>query len=130
MDQATIQRYQPGGDIYAALLAQHGQTAADACAAAALTGDETQINAVLALYSGTSTPDAAVPMGNTSTLDIFANQIATDPLAAPLDDANKVINNSILSFLKNPTVLFVVAVVLFFVFGGGDYIRRKMKGAN
>jgi hypothetical protein len=55
MDQATINRYQAvnpdtgqQGDIYASLLAEHGQSCADACAAAALTGDETQINAALA----------------------------------------------------------------------------------
>ena len=86
-----------------------------------MSGDETQINDALvkAKYGA--------PL-DTSTTDIFTNQMLTDPLAAPLADANKVFNNSILSFLKNPTVLLVVGVILFFVFGGGDFIRRKMKG--
>lgn len=121
MDTTLIQRYQSGGDIYQTLAKKYGTPAADSIAAAAMSGDETQINDALvkAKYGA--------PL-DTSTTDIFTNQMLTDPLAAPLADANKVFNNSILSFLKNPTVLLVVGVILFFVFGGGDFIRRKMKG--
>jgi len=129
MDATLIARYQSGGDIYASILAQHGQTAAVACAAAALTGDETQINAALALYeTAAGNATVAVPMATDTTASDFLNQIETDPLAAPLEDANKVLNNSFLSFLKNPTVLLVIGVIIFFVLGGGDLIRRKMKG--
>lgn len=128
MDTTLIQRYQPGGDIYAAILSQHGQEAADSCAAAALTGDETAINAALTLYSGTSTPYQAVPLAETSTASILGEQLATDPLAAPLESANKVLNNTFLSFLKNPTVLIVLALVVFFVvFDGLNIIKGKLK---
>ena len=128
MDSTLIQRYQPGNDIYNSILAQHGKDAADACAAAAMTGDETQINAVLALYSGTSTPTVAVPMADTSTANIFTNQILTDPLAAPLESANKVLGNTFFSFLKNPWVVVTVGIVVFFfVFDGVNLIRGWLK---
>jgi hypothetical protein len=119
MDQATIARYQPGGDIYANFLGQYGQAGANAIAAAAQSGDETQINAAL----------VQVKFGNplpTSTAAILGNQLATDPLGAPLGAANKVLGNTLLSFLKSPFVLLTVGVVLFFSFGGADLIRRKM----
>ena len=140
MDQATINRYQAvnpdtgqQGDIYASLLAEHGQSCADACAAAALTGDETQINAALALYEGTTTPTVAVPLANTSTLSIFGTQLATDPLAAPLAGANTLAGNTILSFLKNPWVVAIVVGYLFFFMGGGGMLKgilNKKGGAK
>jgi hypothetical protein len=135
MDQTTINRYQANnpdtgqpGDIYSAIESQHGQSAADAVAAAALSGDETQINSVLTLYTGTSTPTTAVPLADTSTADIFTNQILTDPLAAPLESANKILGNTFFSFLKNPWVLVTVAlVVFFFVFDGIAILRNQAK---
>jgi hypothetical protein len=121
MDDSLIQRYQAGGDIYASLQTQYGTSAADAVAAAAQTGDETQINAALvnAKYGQ--------PL-NTSTASILANQLETDPLAAPLASANNVLGNTLLSFLKNPLVVIAVAGGLFFFFGGGELIRASLKG--
>ena len=80
MSQDLINRYQQGGDIYASLVTQYGQATAAAAAQAALSGDETQINAVLA--SG----GYGAPL-NTSTWSIFGNQLETDPFAAPLASA-------------------------------------------
>jgi len=129
MDSTLIARYQSGGDIYASILAQHGQTAADACAAAALTGDETQINAALALYEtagGNAT--VAVPMATDTTASDFLNQIETDPLAAPLASAEKLASNSLLDFLKSPAVLLVIVLVLFFfVFDGLNILKGLVK---
>jgi putative Ca2+/H+ antiporter (TMEM165/GDT1 family) len=120
MDDSTIQRYQAGGDIYASLQSQYGTSAADSVAAAAQSGDETQVNAAIvqAKYGA--------PL-NTSTGSILANQLATDPLAAPLASANNVLGNTLLSFLKNPLVLIAVAAGLFFFFGGGELIRGWFK---
>lgn len=121
MDQTTIQRYQSGGDIYATLLAQYGASAAASIAAAALSGDETQVNAALVQAKNGS------PL-NTSTLGIFTNQMLTDPLAAPLASANNLLGNTVLSFLKSPWVIATLLIVGFFLLGGADFLRRKMKG--
>ena len=129
MDTTTIARYQPGGDIYATILSQHGAAAAAQIAAAAQTGDETQINAVLAQYVGTLTPDVAVPLSTDTTASDFLNQIATDPLAAPLASANTLLGNTFLSFLKNPWVVLTIAAVVFFgLFDGVNLIRGWTKG--
>lgn len=120
MNQSLIQRYQVGGDIYQRLAQQFGTPGADAIAAAAATGDETAVNDAL----------VQVKYGNpldTSTADIFTNQMLTDPLAAPLEGVNTAIGNSVLTFLKNPWVLFAVCAGLFFFFGGGELIRGWFK---
>lgn len=118
MTQALIQRYQPGGDIWKALAGQYGSDAANTIATAALTGDETQINAALTqIKFGTQL--------NTSTTDAFLNQIATDPLGAPLQSANNLLGNSFLSFLKSPWVLVTVALILFGAMGGFGWLGRK-----
>ena len=119
MDPDLIARYQSGGDIYASLAATYGASAADTIAAAATTGDETQINAAIvqAKYGN--------PL-NTSTASILANQLETDPLGAPLASANNVLSNTLLSFLKSPTVLFIIALALFLYLGGLDYLRAKL----
>jgi len=119
MDTTTVNRYQPGGDIYAKLLAQYGQGNADAIAQAARSGDESQVNAAIvnAKYG---------PALDTSTLDAFGNQLATDPLGAPLAGLNNIVGNTVFSFLQSPWVLGAVALGLFFFFGGADYLRRKL----
>jgi hypothetical protein len=122
MDQTLINRYQPGGDIYATLVSRYGTAGADTIAAAAATGDNTQLNYALANAQTGMTGGAL----NDSTASILAGQLATDPLAAPLGGLNNALNNSILSFLKNPTVLLALAVVLFFAFGGATWIRNRM----
>ena len=128
MDANLIQRYQAGGDIYASILQQHGQAAADACAFAALSGDETKINAALTLYTGTTTPNAAVPLSTDTTAGNLYRQLTTNPLAAPLEGANTILGNTFFSFLKNPYVLVTVAlVVFFFVFDGLNILRGLVK---
>ena len=119
MDPDLIARYQSGGDIYASLAATYGASAADTIAAAATTGDETQVNAAItqAKYGN--------PL-DTSTASILANQLETDPLGAPLASANNVLSNTLLSFLKSPAVLFTIALALFFYLGGLDYLRAKL----
>lgn len=118
LDQATIDRYQSGGDIYQDLLSQYGQTAADAVAAAAQTGDRQNITDALVTAKYGANLD-------TSTFDIFAQQILTDPLAAPLASANNLLNNSLLDFLRSPTVLVVIGVAAFFALGGIKYLKIK-----
>ncbi len=120
MNQDTINRYQPGGDFYDSAVAKFGQSGANALAAAAATGDQAVLNDTFARLNGDGYAR------NTSTLSILGNQLATDPLAAPLESANRVLGNTFFSFLKNPWVLVTVAVVLFFLFGGADLIKRKV----
>lgn len=128
MDSTLIARYQNGGDIYASILAQHGQSAADACAAAALTGDETEINAALTLYTGTTTPNAAVPLSTDTTAGDLYRQLTTNPLAAPLEGANTILGNTFLSFLKNPMVILAIGLVaFFFVFDGLNILKNLVK---
>jgi hypothetical protein len=118
MTQSLIQRYQPGGDIYATLAGQYGYGPADVIAAAATTGDETQINAALVRVKyGSDLP--------TSTVAILGNQLATDPLAAPFESANNILGNTFASLFKNPWVLAAVAAGLFFGFGGFKLFRSK-----
>ena len=122
MNQTLIQRYQPGGDIYASLLASYGVTVANNVAAAARTGDATRVNAVM---PGISSGIVATPL-NDSTASIFWDQITTDPLAAPLESANNQIGKAVLNFLKNPWVLAAGVAILFFAFGGAGWIRKKL----
>lgn len=78
MEQALIDRYQPGGDIYARLKAQYGDAGAALVAIAAQSGDRAQVTDAL----------DRVKYGerlNDSTLEIFLGQLATAPLDAPLD---------------------------------------------
>jgi len=120
MNQSLINRYQPGGDIYGSLQAQYGTAGADSVAQAALTGDETQVNAAL----------VAVKFGgplNTSTLSLFGQQLATNPLGAPIESLNNQIGKVIGDLFKNPLVLVALAAGLFFFFGGANLIRSKMK---
>lgn len=134
MNQTLINRYQAldpdtglPGDIYTSLLAQLGQSGADAVATAALSGDETQVNAVLTQQTfGNPLP--------TSTLAIFGGELATDPLGAPLDDLNTLLKNvvgsALAGVLTNPWVLISVAgigIVLIYRHGGATNIINKVK---
>lgn len=122
MDQATIQRYQPGGDIYATLVSQYGQDSANAIAAAALTGDRTVLGNAIENAKG-------IPQntGSTSTVTNFLQQITTDPLAAPLQGANNILGNSFLSVLKNPWVVATIVLVLFTWLGGWSLFKGALK---
>jgi hypothetical protein len=128
MSQDLINRYQPGGDIYNSLVVQIGTSGANAVAQAALSGDETQINAVLTQQTfGNPLP--------TSTLEIFGSELATDPLGAPLDDLNSLLKNvvgsALAGVLTNPWVLVLgasITIVLIYRGGGVKTIIEKVKG--
>lgn len=119
MTQETINRYQPGGDIYAELFASYGQAGADQIAFAAQGGDATDVNAALVNVK------FGQPL-NDSTLGNFLQQISTDPLAAPIESANGVLKNTVASLFKNPLVPLALLAVAFFALGGANLIRRKL----
>lgn len=123
MTPELIARYQPGGDIYATLQTQYGPTAAASIAAAAQTGDETQINAAISQAKFGSPLD-------TSTASIFANQIITDPFAAPAASFNDQIKKLFANLFGNPFLLIAVVAVVFFAFGGANRLRKKIGGGQ
>lgn len=114
VNEDKIKRYQPGGDLYQKAAAQFGTAAANDIARSALTGDQREVNSAFqrALNYG-------APL-ETSTTKIFFNQIATDPLGAPLDSANAAIGNvfgsTLGGILRNPWVLAVIAGLVWFHF--------------
>ena len=123
MNQSLINRYQAGGDIYNTFAKSYGQNAADNIAAAALTGDETAVNAAITQEQFGASKD-------TSTFDAFASQIYNDPFAAPIEEFNKVAKNTVKDFLFNGKTLFVVlafgvVVVLFVALGGLKLFFKK-----
>ena len=129
MDQTTINRYQAinpdtgtVGDIYAQLQSLYGNSGADQVASAALSGDETQVNAALTQVK------FGAPL-NTSTASILANQLETDPLGAPLQSLNGVISNTLSSFLKSPAVVLATVLVIFFALGGWSMLKGKVAKA-
>ncbi len=128
MSQDLINRYQPGGDIYAALESQYGKAGADSIAAAALSGDETQINSVLVQLK------YGAPL-ETSTLKIFGSELATDPLGAPLSSLNgflrTIVGSTLAGIVTNPWVLILVGggVAVYIARGGGvTKIVKTVKG--
>lgn len=119
MTQTLITRYQPGGDIYAKLVSQYGTGGADQVAAAALTGDRLLVtNAIAQAEYGAKLTD--------STLAIFGNQIATDPLAAPLASAEKISANTFMALFKSPAVIVVLVIVGFSLMGGWQWLGRTL----
>lgn len=122
MDDLTIRRYQPGGDIYATLQGQYAKQDVDNIAAAALTGDRTKVTDAIEIARGHGTER------ETSTLAILGNQLTTDPLGAPLDTLNTAATNTLFSFLKNPMALIVIGTVLFLALGGSARVTRWAKG--
>ena len=109
----TIARYQAGGDIYAQFVALYGADAANQIAAAAATGDRTQLNNVLE---------------TASTAQLFVQQLITDPLGAPLAGLNNLVGNSVIDFFKNPWVLAAAgAIIFFFVLDGTEKLKKILK---
>jgi hypothetical protein len=106
MNQTTINRYQPGGDIYSQLAARYGVENANRIAAAAATGDrETLTNEIAIVRNG--------EFLNESTSMILLDQLATNPLGAPLDALNKGVNQIFNSQgVKTILTVAVVAVVI------------------
>jgi hypothetical protein len=105
--------YAPGSTKYANLAKTYGTAAADEAYQVARSGGERwEITAALNKYR----PQYAEP-GSTSTFGNFWSQITTDPLAAPLESANNHIGNAILGVLKNPWVLLVLALLVWWKLG-------------
>jgi len=116
MDNALIQRYAPGGDIYQSLAASYGTAAADRIYVAAQTGDRPTVTAAIAQEKyGNPLTD--------STAAIFAQQVVTDPLAAPAEALNSQIGKAFANLFKSPWILVVVVGVAFFYLGGGSYLK-------
>ncbi|HXE43236.1 MAG TPA: hypothetical protein VN516_09450 [Candidatus Baltobacteraceae bacterium] len=120
MDNATIKRYQPGGDIYAQLVAQFGTASANAIAQAALTGDRGQVANAIENAKGI----AAAP--STGFWGQLGTQLANDPLGAPIDSLNNQLSRVFMDILKNPFVLVGIGLLIFFfVFDGLSILRGR-----
>ena len=122
------ERYQTGGEIFETLWSTYGSDVAYDAAAAALDEDGPALTRILA-NARTKAGATRGEQANTSTLGNFAHQILTDPLAAPLDGANKILGNSFLALLKNPWVLLTLAGLVFYLVGGFDWLKRKVSRA-
>jgi len=135
--------YGQGNAYWLTLKDQFGIDAANRAAAAAATGDETELNKTLSNirlaakeHPGNSiVTDAEISSKDasfderTSTASIFADQITTDPLAAPLASANNLAKNSLLAFIKAPAFVLVLAVVAFFWLGGANVLKKQLAKA-
>ena len=124
MDQATIARYLPGGDIYPQLETQYGRNGALVISQAAATGNRDALTEAFAqVRDGARLDD--------STASIFWHQVTTDPFDAPLSDLNKglgvVGKSAILGLLKNPWVLLTAGLVVFGMLGGFKWLFGKAK---
>lgn len=113
MTPELIQRYQPGGDLFASYDKLYGTNGASLIALAALGGDRLAItNAIARVKFGERLDE--------STFRAFVGQLATDPLGAPLDSLNsglsKLAGNTAVAFLRNPMVLLVLALIAAGVF--------------
>ena len=104
--------YLPGTPAYNAVLNSQGKAAADAQLQAAIDAERNQ-----------------TPL-NDSTWSIFGNQLATDPLGAPIESLNGQIGKVLGDLFKNPLVLGAIALGLFFFFGGADVVRGWLKGGK
>jgi len=124
MTNATIQRYQPGGDIYAQLEAQWGRPGALTVAQAALTGDRAAITEALAQLKSGDPRDE-------STARLFWSQITTDPFDAPLSSLNSGLGvfgrSAIIGVLRNPWVLLALAAVVLYAIGGHRWLFEKAR---
>ena len=120
MTPETIQRYQAGGDIYLSLQNQYGTAGANLIATAAQSGDATQVNDALTSVKYGANKD-------TSTLSILGNQLATDPLGAPLESLNNQLGAAVGNVFKNTWVLLAVivaAAAAFFYFIGNPFKKK------
>lgn len=108
MNEQTIKRYLPGGDIFSELESRFTRNGALLIAQAAQTGDRFAVNdAMTRAKYGERLPEA--------TALLLWKQLTTDPLGAPLDSANEFVGtlttNTAVAFLRNPWVLAVLALV-------------------
>lgn len=124
MNQDLINRYQPGGDIYATLEKTYGRNGALIVAQAARTGDRFAVtNAIERVRFGERMSE--------STARIFWTQITTDPFNAPLETLNQTLEASagslVKNIFKNPWVLLLVAGLIFYAMGGFTWAGKKMQ---
>jgi hypothetical protein len=133
MDQYTINRYQPGGDLYAAEQAKYGTSVAGQIANAALANDELTITSIAEGLKYGANKD-------TSALDALGSQLYNNPLGAPLEQAGKVAGNTFTSLgdaAKNAAssivgnwgmwlVVGVIALAGFLYLGGAAVARRRI----
>jgi len=106
--------YQPGGTNYKVLAARYGIPAADKLSQLAREGDPVALNLYLSdLARGATDAD----YDTRGTLEIFFDQVTGDPLAAPLEAANRQIGNAVWNVFKNPFVLLAVAGLIVWQFG-------------
>jgi hypothetical protein len=124
IDQATIQRYQPGGDLYAQYESLYGRNGALLIAQAALSGDRPTITDAIARADyGAALDD--------STARLFWSQITTAPFDAPLSALNTGLGNTVGSFLRgvfsNPWVLLAAGLLVFAALGGFKWLEKNLK---
>ena len=118
------QRYAPGGDIYADNATKYGVDGAELI----WRGYQRDGRQGAAIAAGNlASPGVG---GSTSTLAIFAEQLVTDPLAAPLESANNQIGKAVWNVVKNPFVLLALGLVLFLWLGGANYLRKQLANAK
>lgn len=117
---STAERYAPGGDIFDSIAANYGRDAAQRVFAAYSSRESGAVATALGeIRNGPAT-------GSSSALANLANQLATDPLGAPLEAANRTLGNTVLSFLRAPLVLLALALVLFLWLGGAGLLKGRL----
>lgn len=128
MTSTQIQRYQPGGDLFATLQDRYGHNIAQRAAQLAADDDPEELQRLLsdARPGGYNIGD---PLLNDSTLGNFVDQLTTDPLAAPLDSLNEQLKKAVQNVVGNPFVLAAVVfglLVLLAWLGGLSGVRRRL----
>lgn len=126
MTAQTQSEYAPGGWRYNNIANNYSVAAAnDAAAIAADGGEQWEVSEALSKYNKNAQP----VVGGTSAIGNFFTQITTDPLAAPLESANNQIGNAVMGVFRNPWVLIAVALLIFHLLGGFDYVKRRIARA-
>lgn len=113
-------RYQRRGDLYEMIAGQYGTANADRLAALDAAGETRGFSQLL---SDLRRGNTGTQWGSESTLGNFADQITLDPLAAPLESANRQIANAVANVFKNPFVLLTVAALVFYLLGGFTWLK-------
>lgn len=114
MNAATLQRYAPGGDIHDRLSQRYGDAMASRAYELAEAGDPDALNLFLSNLRQGYPPNRGDL--NESVSDAFLDQLATDPLGAPLDSANRQLGNVAFGLLRNPWVALALAVLVLIQF--------------
>jgi len=134
----NVQRYSPGGDVFAEVDRKFGKGAASRLYSLALQEDHRPfLNYLSELYD---TNDSGRGVGNVnqlneSTASLLGTQVYNDPLGATFEQAGNVVKNSVKAAAGNWGIWIVALLIggaLFFYFGGAAVVRaaikRKAKG--